>query len=217
MRQLLYFMVVYNQADAGQLKEELSAEGMKKYGKREWESHLKSVQESWDRIEQIAEKYLDASGIPINRVRIYQDGLPAAGEIGMQIVREVAGKGSKNYRILENLVIRGACLEEAESRKLLRQEHDYLSRILKAPSEAEKLKQYIFYLEASPRLLAERDRYTAEKINTTLNEDEFGLAFFGGTHSIVDKLAEDIEVTVIDEFHDKISADLMAGVNSNSI
>lgn len=65
------------------------------------------------------------------------------------------------------------------------------------------------YQEAAQELLNKRDAYIANRINITLKKDELGIAFFGGKHSIVDRLDEDITITIIQEFKDKISADLM--------
>lgn len=209
MRKLLYSLIVHNQADLGSFKERLSIEGERRYGRIRWEAHLKQVQESWDRTEEIVGRFLNTNNVPKSKVRVYQDGLPVAGEIGLKIVREGARRGSKNYQILENLVDRGACLEEADSRELLLQEHNYLSKIVKAATLTEKLKQYALYQVISQELLNKRDIYIAERINATLSKDELGLAFFGAIHSIVDKLAKDIEVTIIQEFKDRISIDLM--------
>jgi len=209
MRRLLYFLIVHNQTDLGSLKRELSMEGERRYGKREWENHLRGVEDEWNRVEEFINQYLIDHDIPVGKVRIYQDGLPVAGEVGSKIVREVARQGSRNYQILVNLIYQGACLEEAESRELLVQEHGHLTRIVKAKTPTEKLKHYILYQDISEDLLDRRDTYIANRINESLQEDELGLAFFGGTHSIVDKLDGDIDVTAPQEFNDPISIDLI--------
>lgn len=211
MRQLLYFPIIHNQADLGSLKESLSAEGERKYGKAEWESHLKQVQKSWDKIEKFIEEYANTNSISPNKVRLYQDGLPAAGEIGLKIVKDVARQGSRNYQILEDLIARGASLEEAESKELLLEEYSYISRILKAETSTERLKHSILYQDVAQELLDKRDDYIARKINEALKEDELGILFLGGKHSISDRLDKDITVRVIQEFNDKISTDLIKG------
>ena len=68
MRKLLYFSIVHNQADLGSLKEELLTEGEKRYGKKEWENHLKQVQESWNRIEEFINHYLNTNYIRVDKV-----------------------------------------------------------------------------------------------------------------------------------------------------
>ena len=62
-------------------------------------------------------------------------------------------------------------------------------------------------IEASKKLLNDRDEFIANQINTTL--DKVGIAFFGAAHSIVNKLNEDIKVIVIRVFNDEISLKLI--------
>lgn len=207
MRKLLYIPIVHNQADLGSFETRLSLEGGRKYGQAAWQDHLAQVQISWNRIEnQIKQQF---NSIPVDKIRIYQDGLPEAGEIGLKIVKEVARLGSKNYQILEDLLRQGAQLEEAESKELLLQEYEHLSRLTKATTPAEQLKVYLVYQKVAQELLNKRDAYIANRINITLKKDELGIAFFGSKHSIVDRLDEDITITIIQEVKDKISADLM--------
>lgn len=209
MRQLLYFLIIHNQADLGSLKEKLSIEGERKYGKAEWEKHIQQVQKSWDKIEKFIEEYTNTNSISPDKAKLYQDGLPAAGEIGLKIVKDVAKQGSRNYQILEDLISKGASLEEAESKELLMEEYEYISRILKAETPTERLKHSVLYQDVAQELLDKRDGYIARKINETLKEDEIGILFLGGRHSIVDKLDKSIAVEVIEEFQDKISVDMV--------
>lgn len=209
MRQLLYFPIIHNQADLGSLKEQLSAEGEIKYGKAEWEDHTKQVQKSWDRIKGLIKEYASTNNIQFSKIRLYQDGLPAAGETGLKIVKEVAKQGSRNYQILEDLINQGAKLEETESKELLLEEYEYIRNIFKAETPTERLKYSILYQDAAPELLEDRDTYIAKKINGTLKKGELGIIFLGGKHSILDKLDKDIDVRPIQEFKDKISTELM--------
>jgi hypothetical protein len=39
---------------------------------------------------------VDCLGLDMNKLRIYQDGLPLPGAMGERVVRETAAKGSKN-------------------------------------------------------------------------------------------------------------------------
>lgn len=208
MRHALYFSTIHNQADLGSMGMELSKAGERKYGETEWKEHIQQVQESWDRIEKFVEEYIKTNNIHINKIRLYQDGLPIAGEIGLKIVKDVAKQGSKNYQILESLISRGAYLEEAESKELLLEEYKNISRIIQAKTPAEQLQQSLLYKGIAEELLNKRDNHIAKKINTTLNKGELGLIFFGGEHSIVDKLDKDITCQVIQEFNNKISTKL---------
>lgn len=204
IRELLYVPIIHNQADLGSFETRLSLEGERKYGQAAWQDHLKQVQKSWNEIENKIKQQFNS--IPVDKVRIYQDGLLKAGEIGLKIVKEVARLGSKNYQILEDLLRKGAHLEEAESKEIVLQEYEHLFRIMKATTSAEQLKAYLTYQEVAQELLNKRDIYIANRINITLKKDETGIAFFGGKHSIVDRLDKDITITIIQEFKDKISA-----------
>jgi hypothetical protein len=209
MRRLLYFLIIHNQADLGSLKESLSAEGERKYGKAEWENHLKQVEKSWNKIEKTIKQHLDDGSIHFNKIRLYQDGLPIAGETGLKVVKDVAKQGSRNYQILEDLIEHGSSLEEAESKELLLGEYEYISRILKAETSTERLKHSILYQDVAQELLDKRDAYIANRINKTLKENELGILFLGGKHSIIDRLDKDINIRLIKEFKDKISTELM--------
>ena len=72
-------------------------------------------------------------------------------------------------------------------------------------------KAYLMYQDASKELLDDRDNHIAFQINTTLNDDEIGIAFFGAAHSITDKLNKDIDIDVIQMFTDEISLNLLKG------
>jgi len=207
MKKLLYIPIVHNQADLGSLGSQLSLEGEKKYGVSQWYDHLQQVEKSWDEIEieifsQITENQPD-------KIKIYQDGLPIAGETGKRIIKDTADKGSKNYTIIDNLITRGAILEIAENKELLLKEYNLLSDISKADTPQKQLAAYLLYQDSSQGLLNDRDSFIANQINATLNDGETGVAFFGAAHSITGKLNKDIEVIVIQKFTDEISMKLI--------
>ena len=209
MKKLIYIPIIHNQADLGSVSTQLSLEGEKKYGIGSWKNHLEMVDKSWENTEsEISELILN---VPYNEIRIYQDGLPVTGEIGLKIVKETAANGSKNYAIIDNLVNKGAILETAENKELLLKEYSLLSNISKAESPESILKAYLIYEEMANELLQDRDKHIAYQINTTLNSGETGIAFFGAAHSIIDKLQKEIEVVVLQMFKDPISLNLMKG------
>jgi hypothetical protein len=205
LKKLLYIPIVHNAADLGSLGTELSHEGEKKYGAEQWQNHQASVNRSWDGIEnEIQNQINDFKGI----IRIYQDGLPVAGETGMKIVKDTADKGSQNYTIISNLLAKGAMLEVAENKDLLFKEYYLLSDIGKAETPEKQMIAYLTYQELSDEILKDRDNFIAGRINESLNDEELGIAFFGAAHSITEKLNNDIVVTVIDMFKDDISLNL---------
>jgi hypothetical protein len=207
MKKLLYIPIVHNQADLGSLGSQLSLEGERKYGVSLWQNHLEQVDKSWDEIEIKISKQLKK--ISFDKIKIYQDGLPVAGDIGIKIVKDTAKKGSKNYIIIDNLLTQGAKLEIAENKEFLLKEYYLLSDISKAETHEKQLETYLTYQKLSQKLLNNRDNYIANQINVTLNDGEIGIAFFGAAHSIIEKLNKDIKVVVIQMFKDDISLNLI--------
>ena len=205
MKKLLYFPVIHNQTDLGSLGSELSAEGEKKYGSTNWETHLQDVENSWDRVE--AEIFRLLGEMTYNKIKIYQDGLPVDGEIGLKIIQELVSKGSKNYKIIDKLISNGAQIVTAENRDILIQEYNLVKDIINSTTEENQIKAQLIYKEMANEILDKRDNHIAKTINATLEEDEIGIAFFGAMHSVVDKLNEDITVTKLDMFFDRRQAD----------
>jgi hypothetical protein len=212
MKKLLYIPIIHNMADMGSLGSQLSREGEKKYGAAHWNHHLGQVNKAWDMIEsEIFRHVLDKEA---EKLVIYQDGLPVAGETGMKIIKDTAEKGSKNYDIIARLLDIGAKLEIAENKELLFREYHLLSDISKAESSEKQLEAFFTYQEVSQQLLNERDNHIASQINSTLRDGETGIAFFGASHSIIDKLNKQIEVVVINMFNDVISLNLFNQASS---
>ena len=207
MKRLLYIPIVHNQTDLGSLGHTLSLEGGKIYGTSIWQDHLEQVDKSWNKIESEISKRVKK--ISPDKIKIYQDGLPVVDEIGINIVKDAAKKGSINYNIIDNLLTQGAKLEIAENKEFLFKEYYLLSDITKAETPENILKAYLIYQNISQELLNDRDNYIANQINVTLNDGEIGIAFFGAAHSIINKLNKDIKVLVIQMFTDAISLNLI--------
>ena len=202
MKNLLYVSIVHSQADMGSFSTELSAEGEKRYGVDMWTEHVKHVNESWDKIRH--EVFKRVEGISMDRIKIYQDGLPVIDDIGLKIIRDAA-VNSKNYQIIEALLDRGAVLKQAEDKYLLLKEYDHLSCITSASSPEKKMKEYLLYQDIADELLDDRDIFIAKQINGTLNKGDMGIAFFGAAHRIIDKLDKDINISYLQQFNDEIS------------
>ena len=207
MKRLLYIPIVHNQTDLGSLGHTLSLEGGKIYGTSIWQDHLEQVNKSWNKIESEISKRVKK--ISPDKIKIYQDGLPVVDEIGINIVKDAAKKGSINYNIIDNLLTQGAKLEIAENKEFLFKEYYLLSDITKTETPENILKAYLIYQNISQELLNDRDNYIANQINVTLNDGEIGIAFFGAAHSIINKLNKDIKVLVIQMFTDAISLNLI--------
>lgn len=170
----------------GSLREQVKQEYVIRYGHEKWAEHLRSIDEVWSGIRRmIAELKL-----PYVSVRLYQDGLPQCNKEA-DIVKDVAARGSKNHLILVELMEKGAQLMGTEDPQLLLQEYQFLQGALGSKQNLEQENQQ---KEQSRRLLSERDRFIAGRINTTLSSGEVGLLFLGMAHSVEPLLNADILV-----------------------
>jgi pheromone shutdown protein TraB len=190
MRKLVYVRIVHTSADMGSLGEELIQLAISKIGREKWEENQRLIEKFWDELE----KEIFQLNLDLEQTRIYQDGLPCEGEMGMKIVRSTAGLGSKNYQIIEKMVAKGARIVATENPELLIEERNLALDILKDSSTAEKEEATKKYIARKDILLEQRDAYIASKINNTLENEKTGVLFIGAEHNVIPKLAEDIEV-----------------------
>lgn len=194
MRKLILIRIVHTTTDMGSMGEGLVKEGMAKVGREKWLENQKKIEKFWDDLE----KEIDGLDLDYSRTRIYQDGLPCGGELGLRIVRETADKGSRNYQIVRKLIERGATVEATESPELLRKEYEYIKAIVTAATAQEKADAVRRYELIKDELIRQRDAYIAKAIDISLKDDETGLLFIGAVHNIIPNLAKDIEVKSLD-------------------
>jgi len=194
MRRLIIIRIVHTPFDMGSAKDGLIREGIALMGRQRFEENLRKIEKFWDEVE----KEVELIAADPEKLHIYQDGLPVAGELGKRIVRETASKGSRNYGIVQKLMDRGARIEATESPDLLRKEYGYIKALLDAGSEEEKKAAEARYNQVKDRLLDERDAFIAQSIDSTLKDGETGLLFIGASHDVIPKMPKDIEVKLLD-------------------
>lgn len=194
MRKLIQIRIVHAPSDMGSAKEGLEKESVAKVGRERWEENLRKIDRFWDEVEkEIEDLWLD-----YHRVRIFQDGMPAGGELGERIVRETAEKGSRNYQIVLKLMERGATIEATESAKFLLKEYEFIKAMVSAPTEEERLDAIRRYDQVKDDLIVERDAFIARAIDDTLKDGEIGILFIGAAHNVPPKLPKDIQVRRLD-------------------
>jgi hypothetical protein len=186
MRTLIVIPIIHTEQDMGSLLEQVKQEYVTRYGHEKWTEHLKSIDEVWSGIRRMIAE-LD---LPYASVRLYQDGLPQCNKEA-DIVKDVAARGSKNHQLLVELMAQGARLMGTEDPNLLLQEYQFLQVTLGAKQHLGQENQQ---KEQSRRLLSERDRFIAGRINATLSAGEIGLLFLGLAHSVEPLLDADILV-----------------------
>lgn len=191
MRILLYVPVIHTGADLGSIAEDVTKRGIADLGEDFWRGHIKTVEYFWDAISH----YFDT--IDVSGMKIYQDGMVAEGEVGKMIVEEGLRSGSKNYELISRLLKRGATLVKTEDIRLVKEERDRLVAITQAKSIIQRLIALTRYKLVKNILLNKRDRFIAQRIDETLNQDERGILFIGAYHNIKKRFPKDIQITEI--------------------
>jgi hypothetical protein len=194
MRKLVAVRIVHAPSDMGSASAGLEKAGISTLGRQRWQENQKKMESFWLELE----KEVEDLGLDVEKLRIYQDGLPCAGALGERIVHETAAKGSRNYQIVQKLMDRGARIEATESVDLLRQEYGYIKALLEAKTDEERHGAEERYNQVKDKLLEERDLFIARAIDASLKEGETGLLFIGASHNVLPKIAGDIEVKCLD-------------------
>lgn len=195
-RRLIYIRMIHAPSDFGSVAETLDTVGGEVLSVAGWRKHQESVAAFWDRLQ--AELMLrlekELPGADWGELRIYQDGMPVAGEDASRIVDEVADAGSPNYRLLRELLARGARIERTEDAGLLREEYELVRKLAAARGPVETAQAAQAYRQRGDALLRARDIFIARRIDETLKEGELGLLFIGALHRVAEYLPPDIEV-----------------------
>lgn len=198
-RRLIYIRIIHAPSDFGSVAGTLETVGGEMLSVAGWRRHQENVAAFWDRLRTELTKRLekDLPGADWGRLRIYQDGMPVGGEDARRIVDEVAEAGSPNYRLVRELVARGAGIELTEDAGLLGEEYELVRKLAAASGPVEKAQAVHAYRQRSDVLLRARDMFIAKQIDKTLREGELGLLFIGALHRVTDYLAPDIAVTAL--------------------
>ena len=202
MRKLIYVPIVHTTADMGSQAEALEREHVRRHGRGEWARTRRLIDEVWEGLR----TRLLALALDYRGVRIYQDGLPVCGR-ELDIVREVAQAGSRNYALILELLDRGAMLEGTESPDLLREEYERIQSAIPKESVPRGRMQTGESASAglpdqareesareSERILRQRDEFIGRRIDETLKEGEVGILFIGLMHRVDRFLPRDVEV-----------------------
>ncbi|MBI2252908.1 MAG: hypothetical protein HYU63_09260, partial [Armatimonadetes bacterium] len=165
MKKVIFIPIIHSEIDMGSMKTALKKEFIQKYGLKCWEEHIFSIQEMWDGIRK---KIFDLK-LDYQKIHIYQDGLPVCGK-EYQIVEEVASLGSENYKIILDLIKKGAKLEGTEDPELLVKEYNYLKKISEIQDLKEKEEALQSHEKEAQEILSKRDEFIARRILDTLKD-----------------------------------------------
>jgi len=187
MRRLIYIPIVHTASDMGSMARGLEQASIETAGVKQAAKQRAAVDEMWDGLER------KTLCLPLpTRFLLYQDGLPVCG-IEEEIITKTADSGSRNYRLLVQLMARGGVPMGTEDRKLLVEEYQSVKECIEA-SPRRKSAATLRYKEKSGRLLLARDAFVAQRVDETLPEEGLGLLFMGLLHRVDEGLPKDIDV-----------------------
>lgn len=189
MRTLVYVPVVHTQADMGTLAPAIQSIAVEMVGGKRWNDSLVALDELWE----VVYQEILCLSIDFSSARIYQDALPICGK-ELNIVADLAAKGSPNHRLVLDLVNKGAKLMGTESPDLLLEEYKFARSILGAGGAGPATQMAKMHQDSSKLILDRRDAFIAKRIGETLYPGETGILFLGLLHSVVPRLPSDIRV-----------------------
>lgn len=189
MRALIYVPIVHSEVDLGSMAEQVRRPFEEAFGLDEWKRRYASVDAMWDGLRH---KLL---GLPLvwKETRLYQDGLPVCGR-KLEIVRDLAAQGSRNYQLLAELVGLGAWLTGTEDPQLMLAEYRRIQRLAQAAERGENGAIGEELKRQGEDILHLRDAFIASRIEATLAPEETGILFIGLLHRVDEILEGKFEV-----------------------
>lgn len=188
-RTLIYLPIIHTQQDMGDLGESIRQATVRLLGKQSLMHKDQMVDRIWTAIEQA----IDALDLQFEKVRLYQDGLPVCGR-EMEIIADLADAGSRNHRLLMQLIRKGAVLMGTESAELLLEEYRLIKQTVSVRHGATGAETFCDRHEQADILLKKRDQFIAQRISDTLAPNETGIIFLGMLHDLEGRLDQDITV-----------------------
>jgi len=192
LKRLIYVPVIHTEADMGSVAEPLKKEYIQRYGLKRWNEHIDTIRSMWLGIRQ----KIFALGLDYRKTKVYQDGLPVCDQ-ELAIASDLAKADNENYKIVWELIQRGAELMGTENHELLLAEYNYIKDIAQIDALAEKEKAIKEYEKKAADILERRDQYIADRITLTLKDGETGILFIGMRHRVDEKLPEEIGVSYL--------------------
>jgi len=191
---LIYVPILHTLREAGEILLTLRGDNAERTHDTLLADQEKSVKEMWDGIY----KKIQETNISYRSMRIYQDAMPVCGR-EKEIAGKLALKGSRNHKLILELLKKGASLEGTEDPDLLIREYDNLNQLTsKATASSQSYKHSLNeYREKSAKLMKYRAAFIAKRIKNTLKKDEIPLVFMGVRHELEKLLQQDFVINYI--------------------
>lgn len=177
MRTLIHIAIIHSEADLGSAARQVRS----RFERETWLRRQGEILRYWQQIS----RELDLMGLDWSRAKVYHDSLPVGGSEGLELVRDLAARGSPDFRLVQQLVAKGATLVATEDPQLLVREYELLRAARPCPRGD------------LDRLLEARDRYMAARIAETLGAGETGVLFVGAAHRVTSFLPADVQVVLV--------------------
>lgn len=188
-RTLFYFRIIHAKEDLGEMGETIYRYSRAYQSQESLQRKMDLIDKLWSTIE----RFIDDLP-PVNQnLRVYQDGLPVCGR-EIEIVKELAARGSRNHQLVVRLMEKGATVMGTELPELLLQEYEMIKRIFENKPTHKASVREIVQKSQSETLVKQRDQFIANRINHTLQKGETGILFLGMLHSLEDFLEKDIRI-----------------------
>jgi len=188
-RRLIYFPIVHTEIDMGMLGDSIQEAALHKFGRTALKRKAMAIDKMWLDIE----KAIEALHLDYRNVRLFQDGLPVCGR-ELEIVKDLAGAGSRNHLLLLKLIERGAVIMGTEFAELLVEEYQLAKQIMTGLKTPGRVNLQPGQKALSESLLEKRDRFIAGRIDASLLAGETGILFLGMLHSVERWLDREIRV-----------------------
>ncbi len=188
MGTLLHVPVIHESPDLGVVASLVDRRGAELAGRERWERHKRTVAGFWDAMEGFF-RALDPHGM-----KIFQDSLAADGSLARLILEEGAARGSRNHRIVLDLLDRGAVAVKTEDIGMLKEEYE---RALKLAGDASPGTGVLAMIAWPPKpddLLKRRDRHIARIVEENLGREGRGILFIGAFHDVLAELSSEVAV-----------------------
>lgn len=194
-RKLISIPVFHTEPEMGRAEELFKEAGISAWGEEGWLRHRREVDTYWNTVvEKLWEKL---AGHRIKDVRLYQDTHVVGGDRGVEMVKKIAERGSRNHQLLLELVEGGATLMRTEKLELVREEYNLVENMIDAQNASAAEEAANRYRGRKDTLLKKRDEYIAGRIDKTL--EKIGVLFLGHFHDVEKELPADIELVRIEK------------------
>ena len=194
MRKLVAVRIVHAPSDMGSASAGLEKAGISTLGRQRWQENQKKIESFWLELE----KEVEDLGLDVEKLRIYQDGLPCAGALGSESCGRRQPKAAGTTRLCKSswtgalrLRRRKASIcsgkSTATSKPFWRPKRMKRDMGRKRDTIRSKISCWRSGIYSSPGQLM-----------PLLKEGETGLLFIGASHNVLPKIAGDIEVKCLD-------------------